>query len=291
MNSLMPLRAGPARRISAVMILAANVGAGPALAAISAKAVPQQPKSLHVRYGVSLIGLPIGSASVNGTLNPQGYKLEATGKLTGLAGIIVNSKGAATSTGGIVDGKVSPATFAATAATSTYTLTIRMAMAKGNTTGVEITPPYQVMPDRVPLTEADKRGIIDPLSAFIMPVPSDGDPAGPAACDRTLQLFDGGVRFDVVLTYTGTRQVKGAGFSGPVAVCAARYRPIAGHRPDRPATKFMIANKEIELWLAPVEGTRYVFPYRLSVLSMIGTTVIEATDISVGTGTKAEANP
>lgn len=288
MNSPMRLRTGTACLLGAVMyVAAATAGAG----ATAEKSAALPAKSLRVQYGISLIGLPIGSASIIGTLNPRGYKIEATGKLTGLAGVIINSKGAATSTGGLIGGKVDPATFAASAATSNYRLTIRMAMAKGNTTGVEITPPYQTMPDRVPLTDADRRGIIDPLSAFIMPVPSDGDQTGPAACNRTLQLFDGGVRFDIILSYTGSRQVTGAGYSGPVAVCAARYRPIAGHRPERPATKFMAANKEIELWLAPVSGTRYVFPYRLSVLSMLGTTVIEASEVAVGAGVKADARP
>lgn len=288
MNSLSRLPAGHARPLVVAAILLAL---GPAQAAPPAKTPPGAPKSFRVRYGISLIGLPIGSASITGTVNPQGYRLDASGKLTGLAGVIINSKGAATSTGGILDNRIAPATFAASAATSNYMLTIRMAMAKGNATGVEITPPYQPMPDRVPLSEADRRGIIDPLSAFIMPVPGEGAPTGPSACDRTLQLFDGGVRFDIILSYTGTRDVKGAGYAGPVAVCAARYRPIAGHRPDRPATKFMAANREIELWLAPVTGTRFVIPYRLSVLSMLGTTVIEATDVAVGASIKADATP
>ncbi len=256
----------------------------------STKAAPPKGTSFRVRYGISLIGLPIGSASITGTLDPQAYKLDAAGKLTGLAGVIINSKGGATATGSFAAGQLSPATFAATAATTNYVLTIRMAMAKGNATGVDISPPYQAMPDRIALTDADRRGIVDPLSAFIMTVPGAGDVIGPAACDRTMRLFDGGVRFDIILSYSGIRQVKGAGYTGPVAVCAARYKPIAGHRPNRPATKFMTNNKEIELWLAPLGDGRVVFPYRLSVLSMIGTTVIEATDLQTS-GKKAASNP
>lgn len=255
------------------------------------KEIPAAASQLRLRYSISLIGLPIGSASVTGVVGPAAYRLEANGKLTGLAGVIVNSKGAATATGRLADGRVDPSTFAATAATSNHVLTIRMAMAGGAATGVEITPVYEQTPDRVPLTAADRRGIIDPLSSFVMQVPGTGDVIGPAACNRTLALFDGGVRFDITLAFAGIRQVKGAGYTGPVAVCSARYKPIAGHRPDRPATKFMINNKEMEVWLAPVPNTRFVVPYRVSVLSMIGTTIIEATDFQVGTQTRAAAAP
>ena len=118
---------------------------------------------LRLHYAVSLIGLPLGTASVIGTVGPASYRLEANGKLTGLAGVIVNSKGAATSTGSLAGGQVNPATFAATAATSNYLLTIRMAMAGGTAEKVEITPPYPQRPDRVALTDADRRGIVDPL--------------------------------------------------------------------------------------------------------------------------------
>jgi hypothetical protein len=77
--------------------------------------------------------------------------------------------------------------------------------------------------------------------------------------------------------------VKTTGYKGPVAVCAVRYVPIAGHRPDRPGTKFMAENKSMELWLAPVEAERILLPYRVSVRTMIGTTVIEASEFSVET--------
>lgn len=269
-------------------LLSALVAVSPALPSPAPKRV-QDSRQVRLRYAITLIGLPIGTASVSGWLGPANYRLEANGKLTGLAGVIVNSKGAATSTGSLARGQVNPSTFAATAATGNYLLTIRMAMADGRAEKVEIAPPYEQKPDRVPLTDADRRGIVDPMSSFFMSVPGSQDLVGPAACNRTLPMFDGGVRFDITLAYVGVRQVKGPGYNGPVAVCSARYKPIAGHRPERPATKFMTDNKEMEVWLAPVAGTRFVVPYRVSILSMIGTTVIEATAFDIATEKKAAA--
>lgn len=266
----------------------ALLATAPVLSAGPPKPVPGT-RQIRVRYSVSLIGLPIGTAAVSGSIGPGNYRLEANGKLTGLAGVLVNSKGAAASTGSLTDGHVNPSTFAATAATGNYLLTIRMAMAGGTADKVEIAPLYEQRPDRVPLSDADRRNIVDPMSSFLMTVPGNGDLVGPAACNRTLPMFDGGVRFDITLAYTGVRQVKGPGYAGPVAVCSARYKPIAGHRPERPATKFMTNNKEIEVWLAPVAGTRFVVPYRISMLSMVGTTVVEATAFDVAPDKKAAA--
>ena len=75
----------------------------------------------------------------------------------------------------------------------------------------------------------------------------------PAACNRKVPIFDGYTRFDIDLTYVGERRVTAKGYDGPVAVCAARYVPISGHSRDRPATKFMADNKDLEVWLAPIE--------------------------------------
>ena len=94
-------------------------------------------------------------------------------------------------------------------------------------------------------------------------------------------MFDGYTRFDVALTYVGEREVSAKGYTGPVAICAARYVPIAGHRRDRPATKFMAENKDIEVWLAPVAGAQVLMPFRISVRTMVGTAVIEASEFSV----------
>ena len=41
--------------------------------------------------------------------------------------------------------------------------------------------------------------------------------------------------------------------------------------------KFMEDNREMSVWLAPVEGTKVLVPLRISVLTEIGTNIIEAT--------------
>ena len=231
-------------------------------------------------YSVSLLGLPIGTASTVGQFSRDSYRIDANAKLSGFATIVSNSKGAASATGAIVAGRIMPATYAVTAANPSLTRTMRMSLAGSAVTAVDISP-FEDKPDRIPIRDQDKRGVVDPVGAFVITVPGAEPLVGPAACNRTIPVFDGYTRFDVRLAYVGERHVKAAGYNGPVAVCAVRYVPIAGHRPNRPGTKFMAENKNIELWLAPVESARVLLPYRVSVRTMIGTTVIEASEFSV----------
>ncbi len=195
-------------------------------------------ETVNARYAITLIGLPFGSATVTSTLESAGFRIDLSAKVTGLASLVSPAKGAAAATGTIMDGRVRPATYATSSANSDLTRTTRMTMSNGNVDEAEITPPWGPYPDRVPITPADQRGIIDPMSSLIISVPGKDDVIGPAACNRTIPIFDGATRFDIDLTFTGIRKVKTKGYEGPVAVCAVRYRPIAGHRANRAGTRF-----------------------------------------------------
>ncbi len=236
---------------------------------------------LHASYRVSLVGLPIGDANLDAELSPTSYTILADAKLTGLAKLFSNARGASAGHGAIVEGHVSPATFATIAANANMTRTIRMALADNAVTGVDIAPPYEDRPDRVPLGPHDEQNIVDPVGALVISAPASGSIVGPGACNRKIPIFDGYTRFDISLTYVGERMAKAKGYDGPVAVCAARYIPISGHRRNRPATKFMAENKDLEVWLAPIESDHVLMPFRISARTMIGTTVIEASEFRV----------
>jgi hypothetical protein len=259
-----------ARVALALATVAAALGAPSALA-----------DALHVSYRVSLVGLPIGVASLNAQFSPTSYSIAANAKLTGLAKLFANAQGASTGQGAIVNGRVSPATFATIAANANMTRTIRMALAGNAVTGVDISPPFEEKPDRVPLGPHDEQNIVDPVGAVILPVPASGPALSPASCNRKIPIFDGYTRFDVNLSYVGERTVKAKGYNGPVLVCAIRYVPISGHRRDRPATQFMADNKDLEVWFAPIEEDHVLMPFRVSARTMIGTTVIEASEFRV----------
>jgi len=119
----------------------------------------------------------------------------------------------------------------------------------------------------VPVTAANKRNILDPATALIMAVPEGQPLVGPAACNRTIPVYDGYVRFDVTLHYVGVRDVAVDGYSGPVSVCAARYTPVSGHKRDSKSTKFMAENRDIEAWLAPIARAHVVVPFHIAMMT------------------------
>ena len=232
-------------------------------------------------YSVSLIGLPIGRVDISGKISQTAYHVEGNAKIVGLASLLSSARGAASGSGQIALGKVLSSTFATTAANSKLTRTVRMALSDGDVIDVDISPPIVDKPGRIPLRAEDKRGIVDPLGAIFTPIAAREPLIGPAACNRSVPIFDGYTRFNIQLTYVGERHVSAKGYSGPVVVCSARYIPVAGHDPARPAIKFMVENREMEVWLAPIESARVLVPFRASVSTMIGTTVVEASEFSV----------
>ena len=238
---------------------------------------PVRAGTVEATYTISLAGLTIGKASLSGVVDVSSYTLNVSASLTGLVGAVSKGSGSGTARGDLGAASVLSNGFSLRASNGTQARTIQIGVASGSVRGVTIEPPFETnQTDRIPLQTAHKVGVLDPISALVMPSKAV-DPLDKINCERRLPVFDGTQRFDVALTFAGVRQVKSeVGYSGPVLVCAARYVPVAGHRPDRKVTKFMAENRAMDVWLAPVNGGKVLMPYRISVKTMIGTSVVEA---------------
>ena len=256
-----------------------------AAAIVAVGSAPASAASLSAEYAISFAGLPVGMADLSANLGER-YKTDIQARLTGLAGAITGGSARASAAGMLTGNRPLPASYTVTSRSSSEQRTVRMGMTSGNVASIQIVPPLEEKDDRVAIKDVHKRGILDPVSALVMPAYGRGEPLDPAVCNRTLPVFDGAARFDVVLSYAGTRTVDKPGYAGPVVVCNARYVPVAGHRPGRPATKFMEDNRDLSVWLAPVEGARVFLPLRISVRTTRGTLVVEATRWNADNGGK-----
>ncbi|MGO9008266.1 MAG: DUF3108 domain-containing protein [Beijerinckiaceae bacterium] len=255
----------------------ASIAAG-LVAFVSASAMAE---TVQARYAVHLIGLRIGEVNASGSIEPASYKIDLNARLTGLAAMVANVKMALASSGLIRRGTILPSAYATTSATPRETRTIRMMLDAGSVKAVEISPPLDDADMRIPVAPASKQNVLDPTSAFIMAVPPGEPLIGPAACNRTIPVYDGVVRFDITLSYVGTRTVSIKGYSGPVSVCAARYTPISGHMYDSKSAKFMAENREIEAWLAPIELAHVVVPFHVGLRTQAGFAEIDAVEIVI----------
>ncbi len=247
-----------------------------AMLGIAAPAAAQG--KLDARYTVTLAGLPIGKGAWVVDIADDRFSAAASGTTLGLMRVFSRGHGTGAVRGLIVAGKPVQATFAASITSNKKTEEIRLSIVGGTVKDVAITPAPTPSPDRIPVTDAHRHGVIDPLSSSLFRVPGRGDLFGPEACPRHIPVFDGRMRYDLRLSYKRIERVKAErGYDGPAVVCAVRFSPIAGYVPTRYAIKYLIEQRDIETWLVPVAGTRVMVPFRLSIPTPLGVGVMEAT--------------
>jgi Protein of unknown function (DUF3108) len=141
---------------------------------------------------------------------------------------------------------------------------------------IEPEPPVDA--DRLPVTEAHRRGVYDPMTGAMIKVPGTSDVLSPDSCRTGAGIFDGRMRYDLKLDFKRMETVKAEkGYHGPVVVCALYFTPVAGYIPDRPVIKYLASQRNIEIAFAPVAGTRILVPFRMMVPTPFGTAMLEAT--------------
>lgn len=267
--ALMP----PARGVARLLALAL------AAAVPAVQPAPAFAQGGEAQYLITLAGLTIGRATLSGTIGEEAYSLNVSARLTGLVGAVTSGQGGASARGTIGNQPLSNG-FSLSASNGNTTRTVQISASSGSVKGVQIEPPFEPNPDRVPVKPNHLVNIVDPVSALLMPV-LGANAKDKANCNRKLPVFDGTQRFDVVLSFVGMQDVEHeSGYKGPVLICSARYVPQAGHRPERRVTKFMMDNKDMSVWLVPAQKGEVLLPLRISVKTMIGTSVVEATSFT-----------
>jgi hypothetical protein len=233
---------------------------------------------LDARYTVSLGGLPIGRGAWVIDITDDHFSAAASGATTGVMRVFASGQGQSAARGNVSSGQLLPSTYVSSIATDQKYDDVRMVISGGTVKEFVADPPTVQTPDRVPLTEAHRRGVSDPMTASLVRVPGNGDPVAPQACQRTSSVFDGRMRYDLRFAFKRIEPVHAEkGYAGPAVVCAVYFHPIAGHIPDRAAIKYLAELRDMELWLAPIAGTRVVVPYRVSVPTPLGVAVLTAT--------------
>ena len=257
-----------------------------ALAVLAAAAGPAWAQGkLDAHYTVTLAGIPIGNGNWTIDITDTNYNASANGATTGLMRAFTGGQGTTNVQGKLNGGHLLSSNYAATVVTSKKTEEIKLTVSNGNVTNFKITPVPDKDPDRVPIKEEHQHGILDPMTASLLRMPGNGDPLSAEACQGTVAVFDGRLRYDLQLAFKRMDKVKAEkGYAGPVVVCAVYFSPIAGFNPGRYAIKYISELRDMEVWLAPIAGTRVLVPFRAQAPTPIGPAVMEATRfVSVAT--------
>jgi hypothetical protein len=280
-------------KIVAWSVLPSAIGvAVTAIAAAAADPALAQGR-LDARYAVTLAGVPVGKGAWVIDIAENQFTAAASGATAGLLRVFASGQGSGASRGLIVSGTPVPASFAASITSDKKTEEIRMTLGAGDVKDFAISPEVPVDPERVPVTEAHFHGVSDPMTGTLIRVPGTGNPLTPQACARTTPIFDGRMRYNLQFAYKRMEQVKAdKGYEGPVVVCAVYFIPIAGFIPHRASVKYLAAQRDMEVWLAPVANTRVLVPYRISIPTPIGIGVMQATQfVSVSQPRAAAVGP
>ena len=245
-----------------------------ALTLITALGGQSHAESLDASYTISFARIRVGDITATVVFGPTEYAMSAHGRAGGLMKALMDGEGSFTTRGTITDGHPVPTNFTSKIISNAQTSDVTMALDEGSVKELVATPPSS--PGRVPVTEANRHGIVDPLTAMLFSSATTGA-LSQEACRRTLPIFDGHHRYDLKLAFKRMdKATADKGYAGPVVVCSLRYEPIVGHIASNALVKYLSEGREMEIVLAPVAGTRLLAPFRLSVVSTLANLVIEA---------------
>jgi uncharacterized protein DUF3108 len=276
--------AGPAVGAAATFIITAF--------AIDSTSVAAAQGRLEAEYTASLAGIPIGRGNWVIEISEDQFTATASGGTFGIMRAISAGRGNSIAQGTLNGGQLVPMTYAATITNEKRIDDVRMVFVGGSVKDLSVEPPLGPSADRIPVTDADRRNVYDPMTATLDAVGGTGDPVSPQACHNKVAVFDGRMRYDLRAEFKRMEMVKAEkGYQGPAVVCAVYFVPISGYIPERYAIKYLAALRDAEVWMAPILGTRVLAPYRFSIPTPVGTGVLQATQfVSVAKPPRAAAN-
>jgi hypothetical protein len=276
-RSVIPLRMMMPRPAKVARRLPLGLCAGVLLLLVPLSAATAQGR-LDAQYEATLAGIPVGKGSWTIEISDDQFSAAATGGTAGLMKAFSGGTGTGASQGRVVNGALVATNYSASTTTAKKSEAIHISLLNGNVKEFGIVPEPPVDPNRIPLTDAHRHGVYDPMTGSMLHVPGTSDSLTPDACRTGAAIFDGRMRYDLKLDFKRMETVKAEkGYRGPVVVCAVYFTPVAGYIPDRPVIKYLSAQRNIEIAFAPVAGTRILVPFWMKIPTPLGVAMLEAT--------------
>ncbi|MGF1651122.1 MAG: DUF3108 domain-containing protein [Hyphomicrobiaceae bacterium] len=258
------------RRVSLGTLVAALLLATPAYA--------ETPARVAGAYDITFNGVSLGNLRITTELADNRYQTAATAKFSALFGALkwsgrLEGRGAVTSLG------PSPTQYAH-AFESERNMVVRNRKSSqevrlGFRDGAVVdrfTEPKLKTQNRVPITPAHLRDVLDPTAAVVA-ITQVG--AGQSPCDRDIPVFNGRTRFDLIF--------KPKSRDGRLHTCSVHYRPVAGHRIDDGENNDLASRLDIFVVLEMVDGLEIAVPREISVPMSAGTVRIAASSLEIVT--------
>ena len=240
-------------------------------------------------YQVKYNGLQLGKLHFTSTIRGRSYKMESRTRLAvPLLSSLFNSlswRALTRISGTIRNQKPRPSTYHFAFRSGKKSGTIDMQFSGNNITHVARIPNKRLSSAHVPVKSHHLKGVMDPMSALML-ITRKGR-SHRSACSGTIPIYDGKQRFNLKLSYKRSVRVnrhQSGGYAGPVIICRVKYQPISGYKPHKKDVKFMVKNRNIEMWLMPLPKSRNYAPYRFILPLPVGTADAYLTRFNIRNG-------
>src|SRR5262249_61350231 len=137
----------------------------------------------------SFARIPVGEITATAVFGESEYAMSARARAGGvLKALLVDGEASFSTQGTIKGGHPVPTTFTSKIVSNTETSDVTMVLDEGNVMELAATPPPSS--DRVPVTNSNRQGIVDPLTALLFSAAAAGEGLSQEACRRTLPIVE-----------------------------------------------------------------------------------------------------
>src|SRR5262249_46088715 len=169
--------------------------------------------NLDASYTISFARIPVGEITATAVFGQSEYAMSARARAGGvLKALLVDGEASFPTQGTLKSGHPVPTTFTSKSVANTETSDVTMVLDEGNVKELAATPPPSS--DRVPVTNSNRQGIVDPLTAMMFSAAAAGEGLSQEACRHTLPVFDGNQRYDLKLAFKRMDKVTAEGVRG-----------------------------------------------------------------------------
>lgn len=235
-------------------------------------------------YRVQVGGVAVLDVLATLDLTDRAYRLEVTAMTGGFLGRIFPWRTVSRSEGAVRPDGLAPTHHSQSSVFREKPRNVTLDYDGQGNVVVSVTPPPEE-DDREPVPDAQRHATYDPLTAFLTVMTAAGRGE---ACTRSLPVYDGRRRYDMIFEDVGQRLVgvsRYSIFAGSARQCRVTYRPVAGYSRVSPSGGLWPRDRETaqrppaELWIAPVVPGVPPLPVRLETESDLGAVIIHLTSL------------
>jgi hypothetical protein len=221
-------------------------------------------------YSIRLSGLPVATATFRSAFRGSRYTISGSLQSAGLADIFSSTRGTTSVSGTVSRDRLRATNYSVNYKSGKRSRAIDVTFHNGNVITASMTPPRKRPKNWVPVSSADMRSVLDPISGLIIP-------ASGKVCPKTLPIFDGESRLDLQLTSKGTKPYSTKGFEGEAIVCGIRFIPKSGYKKGRDDVEYLRKLKTMEIWFAKADGANVYAPVYVQIPTRLGPVTVSAT--------------